>query len=131
MDKPPDIKALGYTICFRNLCALQTVSYWLGTLNRRQKPVEIRQPENVTWTWLDRYTGYLSAQGCGGAMYIPILRNNMPDRATECATYGSSFNSNNESEASAPVDSIENLIQQSDNTDENGGRVISSGSFSE
>lgn len=105
---------------------------WTNVMKQlRQKPVEIRQPENVTWTWLDRYTGYLSAQGCGGAMYIPILRNNMPDRATECAAYGSSFNSNNESEASAPVDSIENLIQQSDNTDENGGRVISSGSFSE
>jgi penicillin-binding protein 1B len=47
-------------------------------------PVEMVQPANVQWQWIDTASGHLSAQGCGGAMYIPLLTSTVPQQATEC-----------------------------------------------
>jgi penicillin-binding protein 1B len=45
---------------------------WTNVMSQlRQKPVNLRQPDDVQWHWIDRGTGYLAAQGCEGAMYIP------------------------------------------------------------
>ena len=104
-----------------------------------QKPVNLRQTENVQWHWIDRATGYLSAQGCEGAMYIPILRNNVPRQATGCGLpyYQVEPVYNSDTENNQPVseqnDSIENYIRESETEmprdSSNNSQVISSGSY--
>ena len=48
-------------------------------------PVEPIQPSNVQWQWVDQSSGNLSAQGCPGATYIPLLTGTVPNQATDCA----------------------------------------------
>ncbi|RZA01167.1 MAG: penicillin-binding protein 1B, partial [Moraxellaceae bacterium] len=48
-------------------------------------PVEPIQPSNVQWQWIDQSSGNLSAQGCAGATYIPLLVGTVPNQATDCA----------------------------------------------
>ena len=48
----------------------------------RQEPVNLRQTDNVQWQWIDSASGDLIAEGCDGAMYIPLLRQTVPRRAT-------------------------------------------------
>ena len=106
----------------------------------RQKPVNLRQPDNVQWQWLDINSGELSAQGCEGALYIPLLRHTIPKRATACGlphyqvepTYNPDTQTPPETEPSE--DSIENYIRESESEMEqelsnSNSRVISSGSF--
>ncbi len=58
---------------------------WTNVMKQlRQKPVNLRQTDDVQWHWIDTASGDLSAQGCEGAMYIPITRFNVPSRATPC-----------------------------------------------
>ncbi|MBV7614554.1 hypothetical protein KVQ87_24350, partial [Escherichia coli] len=58
---------------------------WTSVMKQlRQKPVNLHQPGEVQWQWVDRATGHLSAQGCEGAMYIPLTRHSMPNQATAC-----------------------------------------------
>ena len=58
---------------------------WTNVMKQlRQEPVNLRQTDNVQWQWIDSATGDLSAQGCEGAMYIPLLRQTVPRRATAC-----------------------------------------------
>ncbi len=50
------------------------------------KPVSLNavQPDNIQWQWLEKSTGKLSAEGCEGAVLVPVL----PDSVTqtsECA----------------------------------------------
>lgn len=55
-------------------------------------PVEPVQPTNVQWQWIDQTSGNLSAQGCPGATYIPMLTSTVPGQATPCGMqhmYGS------------------------------------------
>ena len=102
-----------------------------------QKPVNLRQTENVQWHWIDRATGYLSAQGCEGAMYIPILRNNVPRQATGCGLpyyqVEPVYNSDTENNQVEPEqnDSIENYIRETEmpRDSSNNSQVISSGSY--
>ncbi|MEG2565709.1 MAG: penicillin-binding protein 1B, partial [Acinetobacter sp.] len=55
---------------------------WTNVMKQlRQKPVNLPQPNEIEWHWLDRHTGLLSAQGCEGAMYIPISRHALPNQA--------------------------------------------------
>ncbi len=109
---------------------------WSNVMKQlRQKPVNLRQPDDVQWLWLDRYSGFLSAPYCEGSIQVPVLRTKSPTQATECglpfydpeATYDP--NASTSDENAEPTDSIENLIRESDSLDENGGRVISSGEF--
>ncbi|WP_166167803.1 penicillin-binding protein 1B [Acinetobacter sp. SA01] len=112
---------------------------WINVMKQlRQKPVNLRQTDSVQWQWIDRSTGHLSAQGCEGAMYIPLLRSNMPRQATGCGIphyqvepADTPDTENNQT----PVDqndSIGNYIRESDTETQNDGstnQVISSGSF--
>lgn len=114
---------------------------WINVMKQlRQKPVNLRQPDNVQWQWLDVSSGELSAQGCEGALYIPLLRHTIPKRATACGlphyqvepTY--SPDTQTVPETNPSEDSIENYIQESESEMEqelsnSNSRVISSGSF--
>ncbi|MGE8539987.1 penicillin-binding protein 1B [Acinetobacter sp. ANC 3813] len=112
---------------------------WINVMKQlRQKPVNLRQPNDVLWQWLDSSTGELSASGCAGAVHIPLLRNSMPNRSTACAEsqYESPANTSDTEfpqADSSPTDSLENLIRESDTGNDqdtsDDTRVISSGSF--
>lgn len=114
---------------------------WINVMKQlRQKPVNLRQPDDVQWQWLDVTSGELSAQGCEGALYIPLLRHTIPKRATACGlphyqvepTYTPDTQTTSETDPSE--DSIENYIRESEGEMEqelsnSNSRVISSGSF--
>lgn len=58
---------------------------WTNVMKQlRQEPVNLRQTDNVQWQWIDSASGDLSAQGCEGALYIPLMRQTVPRRATTC-----------------------------------------------
>ncbi len=58
---------------------------WVNVMKQlKNAPNNMPQPDNVQWQWIDRNEGLLSAQGCEGAMYIPMLRNTIPRQATAC-----------------------------------------------
>ncbi|MDV2468622.1 penicillin-binding protein 1B [Acinetobacter chinensis] len=114
---------------------------WTNVMKQlRQKPVNLRQTDDVQWQWIDKNSGNLSAQGCEGAMYIPLLRNNIPRRATACGLphyqVEPVYNPDTESTQlpAQQEDRIENYIRESEadmgrelsNSD---NRVISSGSY--
>ena len=113
---------------------------WTNVMKQlRQKPVNLRQTENVQWQWIDRATGLLSAQGCEGAMYIPLLRNNVPREATGCGLphyqVEPVYNPDTENNQ-APADqndSIENYIRESETEMQrdlpSNEKVISSGGY--
>lgn len=50
-----------------------------------QQPVNLTQPDDVQWQWIDPATGLLSSQECPGAMYIPLLAQKVPSQAISCA----------------------------------------------
>jgi penicillin-binding protein 1B len=109
----------------------------------RQEPVNLRQTDNVEWQWIDSATGDLSAQGCDGAMYIPLLRQTVPRRATLCGQSHYEVEPTNiPSEEDTQGDHYSdgttntNYIRESENqmdtdlSNHNSTRVISSGSYS-
>lgn len=115
---------------------------WINVMKQlRQKPVNLRQTDDIQWQWIDTASGELSAQGCEGAMYIPLLRHTIPKRATACGlphyqvepTYIPDTQNNPENAQSE--DSIENYIRESESdmqqdlSNNSGNRVISSGSY--
>lgn len=58
---------------------------WVNIMKQlNQSPVQPVQPANVQWQWIDAGNGNLSAQGCPGAVYIPMLINTIPQQTTEC-----------------------------------------------
>lgn len=58
---------------------------WTNVMKQlRQQPVNLRQPTEIQWHWLDLNSGELSAEGCEGASYMPLLRRTIPRRATAC-----------------------------------------------
>ena len=114
---------------------------WTNVMKQlRQEPVNLRQTDNVQWQWIDSASGDLSAEGCDGALYIPLLRQTVPRRATVCGqshyevepTYmpqgGTSENDHD--------DGTNNYIRESENQMDNDlsnhtpTRIISSGSYS-
>lgn len=113
---------------------------WTNVMKQlRQKPVNLRQTENVQWQWIDRATGHLSAQGCEGAIYIPLLRNNVPRQATGCGLphyqvepVYTPDTENNQAPANQN-DSIENYIRESETEMQrdlpSNEKVISSGGY--
>ena len=113
---------------------------WTNVMKQlRQQPVNLRQTDDVQWQWIDSATGHLSAQGCEGAMYIPLIRNNVPRQATVCGLphyqVEPTYNSDTENgDTSAPAnDSMDNYIRDSEDQMQNdlsNNRVISSGSYS-
>ena len=113
---------------------------WTNVMKQlRQQPVNLRQTDDVQWQWIDSATGHLSAQGCEGAIYIPLMRNNVPRQATVCGLphyqVEPTYNSDTENgDTSAPAnDSMDNYIRDSEDQMQNdlsNNRVISSGSYS-
>lgn len=59
---------------------------WIDVMRRlKLTPVEPPQPSNVQWQWIDQDTGQISAQGCVGAVFIPMLLDSLPKEFTSCA----------------------------------------------
>src|SRR5690606_24360847 len=112
---------------------------WTNVMKQlKQKPVNLRQPDEVQWHWIDSNSGELSAQGCQGALYVPILKYTVPRRATACGlphyqvepTYVPETNA----EEIPAEDSIDQYIRESETEMErdlntNATRVLSSGSY--
>ncbi|RFS29290.1 penicillin-binding protein 1B [Acinetobacter sp. SWAC5] len=89
---------------------------WTNVMKQlRQKPVNLRQPDAVTWQWIDSGSGDLSASGCNNAVYIPLNRNSIPTRASACAAsqYESEQNTIN-------IDSTQPSVPQDDNYSDGG-----------
>ncbi len=113
---------------------------WINVMKQlRLKPVNLRQPNEVQWQWLDRNTGELSASGCEGAVHIPLLRSAMPNRSTACGqpqyeVQPYTSDTDVQEPAAPQTDNVDGYIRESDtNTSpDNSGnsRVISSGSYS-
>lgn len=113
---------------------------WTNVMRQlRQQPVNLRQTDDVQWQWIDVATGNLSAQGCEGAMYIPMLRYTVPQQATACGlpNYqtapidGDGTDSNPNTNQG---DTTDQYIQESENQmqndlSQNQNKVISSGSY--
>ncbi|WP_445116158.1 penicillin-binding protein 1B [Acinetobacter sp. WZC-1] len=113
---------------------------WTNVMKQlRQKPVNLRQTDEVQWQWLDPASGQLSAEGCEGSMYIPLLRRTIPNRATACGmphyqvepTY--TPDTQNNASQSASHDNIEDYIRDSEHDMQRDlnpqVNVISSGSY--
>ncbi len=111
---------------------------WTNVMRQlRQQPVNLKQTDDVQWQWIDVASGNLSAQGCGGAMYIPMLRSTVPHQATSCAYpyYQSapvSAPMSNEDPSQNNGDNMDQYINDSENKmqeDLSQNKVISSGSY--
>ncbi len=120
---------------------------WTSIMSQlRQKPIALRQPNNVTWQWIDGASGdQRSAQGCANAVHIPMLSHSVPRRNSACASTPvaepqddiSNEYQPSEPQPSAPPssdDSIENWIRESESNIQEGrydnnAEVISSGRY--
>lgn len=111
---------------------------WTNVMRQlRQQPVNLKQTDDVQWQWIDVASGNLSAQGCGGAMYIPMLRSTVPHQATSCAYpyYQSASVSapmSDEDPSQNNGDNMDQYINDSENQmqeDLSRNKVISSGSY--
>lgn len=113
---------------------------WTSVMKQlRQKPVNLQQPGEVQWQWVDRATGHLSAQGCEGAMYIPLTRHSMPNQATACgashyAPAPHTIDSEEPQGSDDPRDEIGIWIEETETENQRDSlqdtRIISSGSYS-
>lgn len=113
---------------------------WTSVMKQlRQKPVNLHQPGEVQWQWVDRATGHLSAQGCEGAMYIPLTRHSMPNQATVCgashyAPAPHTIDSEEPQGSDDPSDEIGIWIEETETENQRDSlqdtRIISSGSYS-
>lgn len=111
---------------------------WTNVMRQlRQQPVNLKQTDDVQWQWIDVASGNLSAQGCGGAIYIPMLRSTVPHQATSCAYpyYQSapvSAPMSDEDPSQNNGDNMDQYINDSENQmqeDLSQNKVISSGSY--
>ncbi|WP_436912827.1 penicillin-binding protein 1B [Acinetobacter schindleri] len=113
---------------------------WTSVMKQlRQKPVNLHQPGEVQWQWVDRATGHLSAQGCEGAIYIPLTRHSMPNQATACgashyAPAPHTIDSEEPQGSDDPSDEIGIWIEETETENQRDSlqdtRIISSGSYS-
>lgn len=77
---------------------------WTNVMKQlNQSPVDMVQPSNVQWQWIDSGNGELSAQQCEGAIYIPLLTSTIPTQATPCGM-SHMYDSQNEPYANAELD---------------------------
>ncbi|XID75636.1 penicillin-binding protein 1B [Alkanindiges sp. WGS2144] len=73
--------------------------------------IEPIQPTNVQWQWIDQGSGQLSAQGCPGAIYIPMLAGTVPGEATECGMLAM-YNSEQAAHAGSELDEFGEPVYQ-------------------
>lgn len=124
---------------------------WTNVMKQlRLQPVDLRQPENVSWQWIDSQSGEeLSGPNCDGAIHIPMLRGSVPQRVTDCGRHhyqvtpepSEQSEDSFENEPTPPprteeVDEIENWIRESEAQIQQGrydrqndAEVISSGRY--
>lgn len=59
---------------------------WINFMHRLNlTPVNLVQPRNVQWLWLDDGTGVLSDKRCPNAYYAPVKSDFLPTQASPCA----------------------------------------------
>ncbi len=74
---------------------------WANLMKRLPlTPVNLPQPNNVLWYWLDATNGQLSAEGCAGAVLVPIIQRTLPTQMASCAQQQYQYNQQDWSEPS-------------------------------
>lgn len=59
---------------------------WTDYMRRLSlSPVNLALPAGVTWQWMDAYNGTLSAQGCAGTLWLPVIDAYRPSQMNDCA----------------------------------------------
>lgn len=72
---------------------------WTNLMKRLPlTPVNLAQPTNIVWYWLDEATGNLSAEGCAGAVLAPVTQRTVPTQMVACATQQYQYNQQDWSE---------------------------------
>lgn len=72
---------------------------WTNLMKRLPlTPVNLAQPSNVVWYWLDSATGHLSAEGCAGAVLAPMIQRTVPTQMVACAEQQYQYNQQDWSE---------------------------------
>ncbi len=90
---------------------------WMNLMKRLPlEPVNLTQPVNIQWTWVDYATGQMSAQGCPGAIWVPMSVSNLPANSTTCALTQSGMNPDVSSDpyASGSVDGVPDSAPSAD-----------------
>lgn len=59
---------------------------WINYMQRLSLlPVNITQPDNIEWLWLENGQGSLSNENCANAIKVPVNTENLPQESSECA----------------------------------------------
>ncbi len=66
---------------------------WAQTMaSLPQQPLEPVTPESVAWHWIDAREMALSKPHCDGAVYVPLMRDTIPEKRAACSETGRVFN---------------------------------------
>ncbi len=66
--------------------ALQIWAQTFASLH--QVPLDLTQPADVQWAWIEPLTQNRKAKACEGTVYIPMRSDTLPDKITECESSG-------------------------------------------
>lgn len=59
---------------------------WINVMKQfRHTAVDLPASGNIVWQWIDKETGYLSAENCGASLHIPMTLRSVPTQTVECA----------------------------------------------
>lgn len=47
-------------------------------------PVELATPQDIEWLWLEENTGKLTQEDCPNARYLPVIKQFIPEQASDC-----------------------------------------------
>lgn len=60
---------------------------WASTMRKvGREPLELEQPDNVEWVWIDQATGDRSDENCPTAERFPFIAGSAPDRTSSCGS---------------------------------------------
>ena len=48
--------------------------------------LRLAPPQNIEFYWIEQETGFLSAEGCDGAVQYPFIKGSAPARESSCIT---------------------------------------------
>ena len=58
---------------------------WAGLFRELPfEPVDLRMPDGAFWLWVDRESGRLTGETCGGAVQMPFIDGSEPRQGTAC-----------------------------------------------